>query len=709
MLFTKAKLTPRAIQTFNSIPIQRRYCYEASSNAEEVFRKGEPGQKRQKRRATEEYNILKAKRRAKTLKKMAGKPIDLPEYISVKSLSPLLGITTVDLIKILINLGIPPRSADEIVIPEVIDLLCSEFHRIPNRIIKDTNLYPRPEPKPDDKFPTRQPIITILGHVNHGKTTLLDALRNDRKKVVDTEAGGITQHMGAFECLIEKNKKVAVLDTPGHAAFEALRERGAKLCDVAILVVDASRGVQDQTLTCIRYLKESKMEIVVALNKVDKKTAKIAQTKKEIENTGLHLEEFGGTIPVVPISALTGKGIDELKATIATQCGLLHLIADPSGPAEVVILESRIDKAKGVVSSGIVKCGTLKKGDLFIVEKTIAKVKRIFNTEGKIIPFAIPGQVIEFNGYEDKEDLPSPGSYLIVTDDQKARAAHIYRTRKEQEQFRNISIMENQEKRIEDEELTNLDKLYALENGFVVEEYVAQKKAERESQKPKEVPILLKGDVTGSIEAVNIQIKQFPSDQLNVYVVKQGVGDVSDNDLRVASTTAPAHCVVIAFNVGVTPKAKTILNTATNITIKSFQIIHHLMDWLAEYCSSLLPPIIVYKDIAFAEVLQKFDMKKRGDPIHVAGCSVTSGTISRGSDVQVRRKGEVIFTGKIRQLRHHKDEVAQIQSGKECGILFTSNFGDFEVGDEVVAVESVKEKVKFKVNEYKAPSNSNRS
>jgi translation initiation factor IF-2 len=595
------------------------------------------------------------------------------------------------------------------VIPEVIDLLCSEFHRVPNRIIKDTNLYPRAEPKPEDNFPTRQPIVTILGHVNHGKTTLLDALRNDRKKVVDTEAGGITQHMGAFECLIEKNKKVAVLDTPGHAAFEALRERGAKLCDVAILVVDASRGVQDQTITCIRYLRESKMEIVVALNKVDKKTAKIAQTKKEIEATGLHLEEFGGTIPVVPISALTGKGIEELKATIATQCGLLHLIADDEGPAEVVILESRIDKSKGIVSSGIVKCGKFKKGDLFIVENTIAKVKRIYNTEGKIIPFAVPGQVIEFNGYEGKEELPNAGAYLIVTDEHKARAALIYRTRKEQEVFRNASILENQEKRIEDEELLNLDKLYALENGFVVEEYVEQKKAERESQKPKDVPILLKGDVTGSIEAVNIQIKQFPSDQLNVYVVKQGVGDVSDNDLRVASTTAPAHCVVIAFNVNVTPKAKTILNTATNITIKSFQIIHHLMDWLAEYCSSLLPPVIIYKDTAVAEVKQKFDMKKRGDPIHIAGCLVTSGTMSRGSDVQVRRNGEILFTGKIRQLRHLKDEVAQIQSGKECGILFTSNFGDFQAGDEVVAVESVKEKVKFKVNEYKSPGNSNRS
>jgi len=227
---------------------------------------------------------------------------------------------------------------------------------------------------------------------------------------------------------------------------------------------------------------------------------------------------------------------------------------------------------------------------------------------------------------------------------------------------------------------------------------------------PFALSILLKGDVTGSIEAVNIQIKQFPSDQLIVYVVKQGVGDVSDNDLRVAATTAPAHCVVVAFNVGVTPKAKTILNTATNITIKSFQIIHHLMDWLADYCSSLLPPIIIYKDTATAEVKQKFDMKKGGSPIHIAGCLVTSGTMSRGSDVQVRRNGEILFTGKIRQLRHLKDEVAQIQSGKECGILFASNFGDFEAGDEIVAVESVKEKVKFKVNEYKSPINSvNRS
>jgi translation initiation factor IF-2 len=269
----------------------------------------------------------------------------------------------------------------------------------------------------------------------------------------------------------------------------------------------------------------------------------------------------------------------------------------------------------------------------------------------------------------------------------------------EQEKLRNASLLDEQEKKLEEDELCKLDKLFALESGIEPDDYVKQKKAERDSQKPKRIPVILKGDVSGSIEAVTIQIENFPREQLNVLVVKQGVGDVSDTDLKTAASVGE-DCVILAFNVNVSANSKSVLNSASNITIKSFQIIHHLVDWLVEFCASKLPSVLSYRDIAHATVKEKFEMKKSGTKLAVAGCLLNSGTLYRGGDVQVRRAGDVIFTGKIRLLRHHKEEVTQIDSGKECGILFTSSFGDFESGDEVVAVETVTKKAQFKVRDY---------
>eukprot|EP01126_Amoeba_proteus_P038836 TRINITY_DN4064_c0_g2_i5.p1 TRINITY_DN4064_c0_g2~~TRINITY_DN4064_c0_g2_i5.p1 ORF type:complete len:604 (-),score=127.12 TRINITY_DN4064_c0_g2_i5:636-2447(-) len=578
--------------------------YHVSKPVQDDVESGhQPGsrmERRKKRKASKTYLEKKERRRARKLKKLAGTVIDLPEYLSTKGLSQLLGVTTVTLLKILINLGITPRSSDEYLVPEIIDLLVAEFHRIPNRQRTDKDLYPRPLPGPSDKFPPRPPVVAILGHVNHGKTTLLDALRASKVKIVDGEAGGITQHIGAFSVPVGK-EKITFLDTPGHAAFEAMRSRGVRLADIVILVVDSTRGVQAQTLTCIRHLTISKTPIVVALTKIDKKGGKKNQVIQELQEAGVVVESLGGKIPLVQVSALKGNGLNELKETLLLQAGLMHIMADREGRAEVVILETLMDRAKGLISSGIVRCGTLKKNDLFVVGRTHGKVRRIFS-EGKLVTSALPGFPIEIVGYESKDNLPSPGDVLIVVENEKvAKETVFYRSNKDQELERKQNQLIDQERKIEEKEMEDLDRLYALENGLDPEPYVKQKQEEREMLKPKEIPIILKGDVSGSMEAIEEQIKLFPRNQVVVNIVKKNIGAISDGDVKIATTTTKNKCLIIGFNVPVLDMAK-VAASSLGVRIHVFTVIYSLLDFLMEYCSSLLPPDVKYVEIAHAKV-----------------------------------------------------------------------------------------------------------
>lgn len=656
----------------------------------------EPGAKRTKRMATQAYRDKREKTRARRLKRLRFKPLQLPEYISVKGMAALLHVPAVLLVKIMIKLGIPPRSSDEYLIPEVVDILCKEFDRIPKRGHADKDIYPAPPLEPGEIHPPRPPIVTILGHVNHGKTTLLDTLRAEKKKVVDTEAGGITQHMGAFEIEVEGSSMV-FLDTPGHAAFETMRERGVNMCDVAILVVDTTKGVQDQTLSSIQFLKRHNVPIVVALNKIDKKSAKIKATKKELVEIGkLELEDAGGDIPCVEISGLTGKGIDNLKEMVHLQASLLSLMAPRDCPAEMVVVESRVDPHKGVLAQGILTRGTLKKNDIFIVGRAFGKIKRIFQ-HGAMVDKAQPGSIIEVTGFESKEILPNPGSILLVVEDEKkARNCVAYREMVHQEIQKNATQLIEQERKMDEEETEGLEKLYATENGLDPEEFLKQRREERERTKPKRLPIMLKADVGGSIEAISKQIEKFPKDKINIYLAKTGLGPVTEADVKIAASAEP-QCVILGFGVPLHPKA---VNAATtfNVKIQHFKIIYSLLEWLAEYCAAHLPPEIQYEDIATAKVQQIFT-RKGLKKLAIAGCLVTSGTIKRGGQVQVRRNGEVLFTSQIRQLRHEKTVAKEISAGQECGILLGDEF-QFQPDDLLVMVESKTIKATFETAQY---------
>eukprot|EP01125_Pyxidicula_operculata_P001083 TRINITY_DN1096_c0_g1_i2.p1 TRINITY_DN1096_c0_g1~~TRINITY_DN1096_c0_g1_i2.p1 ORF type:complete len:705 (+),score=214.81 TRINITY_DN1096_c0_g1_i2:35-2149(+) len=651
---------------------------------------------RNKRRATKAYLEQKEKKRIMVLAKKAGTVLTLPENISCKNLSNLLGVRTVDLVKILIKLDIPPRSSDELLPPDVVDLIVSDFKRIPVREkVVGIDVHPRPPPGPDDDFPKRPPVVVILGHVNHGKTTLLDSLRKSQKKIVDQEAGGITQHIGAFEVQFGK-ESITFLDTPGHAAFEQMRERGVKLTDIAILVVDAEKGVQQQTLTSIQYILSMNVPVVVALNKIDKQGARPKKTKQQLYDAGIKIEELGGDVPLVEISALHGHNLDLLKENLLLLAGMNDLKADRTGNPEIFILETKIDKNKGAVSSGIVKCGTVKPNQIFVAGSTIGKIRWLYNSEGKQIKEALPGHPIEFNGYKDKDDVPSPGEYaIVVDDDKKAKEVISYRSKLKQHILKNSATLIQQERRIEEEDQERQDRLDAIRSGIDEEKYLQQVRAEREAQRAKDVNILLKADVSGSIEAVETLVGKLPSDELNVRIIKSSLGDVTEQDVKLAEALEN-KCLILGFNVRSSEATKT-LAFRSGVTIQCFNIIYSLMDWLRQYCSKKLTPDIVVVDVATLVVQEIFVVTIRGVKTKVAGCLIKSGTVKRGSDVQIRRERtkEVVFEGKIRQLRHFKEEVKQLTSGNECGVMFTDDWDDFDTGDSVVCIEKKQQQREF--------------
>jgi len=483
---------------------------------------------------------------------------------------------------------------------------------------------------------------------------------------------------------------VTFLDTPGHVAFEKMRERGANIADMAILVVDAERGVQAQTLTSINYIKAFDIPTIVALNKMDKASARPNKTRNQLIEAGLNLEteNGGGEVPTVKISALHEHGIQELKETLMLLSGLNNFKADRMGPVEVTILESRVDKNLGVITSGIVRCGTLKPGTFLLAGIVYAKVRWIYDSTGNSIKVALPGYPIEFTGFSDKEALPNPGDIAIEPASEKEGQKIIHtRLNINQMKFRNNAQLVSQEKKIEEEEEEELTRLYALENGLDEDEEIQKLRESREQKSLKGVPLMIKADVIGSIEAIKGLIDSLPKDELDVHVVRSGIGNIIESDIK-QSDNGSTKLVILGFDVKVTDQAR-LLAENTGVIVHTFKVVYHLMDWLRAYCTKKLPPEIVLIDIATCLIQEVFEIKLKGKKVRIAGCIVVNGTVKRGADVQVRREGsnEVLYTGKIRQLRHIKQDVKSVPSGKECGIMLTDNFGDFESGDRIYCVE----------------------
>ncbi|TPX38708.1 hypothetical protein SeMB42_g06587 [Synchytrium endobioticum] len=640
----------------------------------------------------EEYAAIEEKRRRKAERKAAEdsaalepKSVVLPEGITVANLSQLLNVRLSKLTATMRKMGMKTEAvADHVLTSEAASNIVLEYNLIPVvPELPDFDLQPRPAPESWSHFPLRPPVVTIMGHVDHGKTTLLDSLR--KTSVAAHEAGGITQHIGAFSVTLPSGKQITFQDTPGHAAFSSMRARGAQITDIVILVVAADDGVMPQTVEAIQHSLAARVPIIVAINKCDKPDVNTRKVKQDLLRHGITIEEYGGEIPAIEISGLTGKGLDDLEETIVTVAEVMDIRGDPSGLVEGAIIEAKMSKGAGNVATVLVKRGTLSAGSILVAGKTWCKV-RLLQTELGPIAEAGPSIPVEVHGWKD---VPEAGDIVLETPDESI-AQNVVRARKLKEERTNTLQV------IEDINMKRADHRRLRDDADAMgkdEKVVDSKKKEV----PK-FPVILRADVHGSLEAIESAIMGLPNHEVAVTMVGSAVGPPNDSDVDLAATTG-AH--IITFNVPVTSQinAKAKLS---NVPLHSHNIIYRLLDDLKEKLSELLPPVITRDVVGEAEVLQVFDINignKKGKSIEkIAGCRVLSGKVSIKDRIRIIRggsDGEILYDdGSLKTFKHVKKEITEAGKGMECGMAF-DGFGIFQPGDLIQAYVVRETKRKF--------------
>ncbi|XP_061396380.1 translation initiation factor IF-2, mitochondrial [Musca vetustissima] len=520
---------------------------------------------------------------------------------------------------------------------------------------KDKDVTPRP-PAPPELLKPRPPVVTVMGHVDHGKTTLLDSLRG--ADVASGEAGGITQHIGAFTVTLENGDKVTFLDTPGHAAFSSMRARGAVATDIIVLVVAAEDGVMAQTKEVILLAKEAQVPIIVAINKIDKPEADIEKTKQELFQMGLPLEDFGGDIQAIPISALKGTNLDLLAEAVSTQATLMGLKSDYTGFMEGVVVESKTDPRRGKLSTAIVKRGTLRKGSVLVSGLAHAKVRGLFDHNGKPMDKAEPGTPVEILGWRE---LPLAGDLILeVESEKKANSVLRYRQHEAQKEKAEQSLDEIRKKEEEhlakyraERDARRLAGRFRLRQGPRAKEVVDDDGTPR-------VSVIVKGDVHGSVEAILDVLETYTGhDKCRLDIVHYGVGNVSESDVELAKSF---NAIIYAF--AVDPPAK----VSSDVSIRLCNIIYRLIDDLKEEISSKLPPVEVEEILGEANVLQMFSISEGRKEVPVAGSRCTKGVLKKSQKFRLIRNGEIIYDGALESMRHLKNEVDTIKKDVECGL-----------------------------------------
>ncbi len=495
----------------------------------------------------------------------------------------------------------------------------------------------------------RPPVVTVMGHVDHGKTTLLDTIRNTN--VASREAGGITQHIGAS--VIEANgKEIVFLDTPGHEAFTKMRARGAQATDIVILVVAADDGVMPQTIEAINHAKAANIPIVVAINKIDKPNANIDRVKQQLSEQGLIPEEWGGETICVPISAKNGTGIDELLEMLLLQAEIMELKADPNRKAEGIVIESRLDKGKGPVATLLVKNGTLRKGNVVVIgNSSWGRIRAMFDDKGKMIKEVPPSKPAEITGIDS---VPQPGSTFRVVENEKIAKQIVEEYRLQQKM---AASRPHRQLTIED--------LYAQMSG-----------------EKKEIRIILKADVHGSLEAIEDSLLKLSTEDTSIKIIHKGVGRITENDVMLASAS---KAIVIGFNIRPESSA-TKLADRERVTIKLYRVIYEMLEDLQNLIEGMRPKEEMEVLIGTAEIRKVFKIPKIGK---VAGCYVTDGKIIRDKKARVVRNGKIIYESKINSLRRFKNDAKEIASGYECGIM-VEKFSDYKEGD-IIEVYDIQE------------------
>lgn len=594
--------------------------------------------------------------REKAIKKAMGgatesekviRDVIIPETIEVAELANRMAERTVDVIKVLMKLGIMV-TATQSVDADTAELVVGEFGHKFKRVTEGDveNILKDDEQEDSANLQSRPPIVTIMGHVDHGKTSLLDALR--KTDVAAKEAGGITQHIGAYQVEVEGGQKVTFLDTPGHEAFTAMRARGAKITDIVVLVVAADDGIMEQTKEAISHAKAAGVPIVVAVNKIDKPGADSSRVKQELMQYELVPEEFGGDIMVVEVSAKTGQNLDKLVETLLLQAEVLELKANPSRAAAGVVVEAKLDQGKGVVATILIQKGTLKVGDIVVAGAAYGRVRTLVDDKGAAIKEAIPGMPVVVLGLSL---APEAGDIFSVVENEKTAR----------------DIAEYRERRIREKNVVLSTR--SLENLF----------GEAAGTNAKELPVIIKADVQGSVEAIAGSIAKYSGDEVAVRVLHSGVGGITESDVTLAKATG---AMIIAFNVRAAPKAKE-LAAKEKTNIRYYSIIYNVVDDVKAALSGMLSPSLRENFLGYAQIREVFNISKAGK---IAGCMVTEGLIRRGAKVRLLRDNVVIHEGTLKTLKRFKDEVKEVKSGLECGMAF-ENYEDIRIGDQIEAFE----------------------
>jgi len=576
----------------------------------------------------------------------------IPDTITVAELANRMARRAVDVIKVLMKSGMM-ATVNDTIDADTAELVATELGHSVKRVAESDVLegLRGVGDNPEDLV-SRAPIVTVMGHVDHGKTSLLDALR--KTDVVAGEAGGITQHIGAYQVQLPSGAKITFLDTPGHAAFTAMRARGAKVTDLVILVVAADDGVMPQTVEAIAHAKAANVPIIVAINKVDKADANPARVKNELLQYEIQVEELGGDVLAVEVSAIKGIGLEKLEEAILLQSEVLDLNANPKRPADGAVIEAKLDKGRGPVATVLVQRGTLKQGDLVVAGAEWGRVRALVNDRSEPVESAGPSQPVEVLGLSA---APEPGDEFVVVDSEaRAREVTEYRGRKRRE-GRQATISRQ-----------SLDQLL---------------KSRKDGEK-RLLPLVIKSDVQGSLEAIDGSLNKLGTDEVGVQILHGGVGGITESDVILAHASGAA---IIGFNVRANTQARERARR-DGVEIRYYNIIYNVIDDVKAVLSGMLAPETRERFLGNAEILEVFNISKIGK---VAGCRVTEGLVRRGAKVRLIRDDVVIHEGELSTLKRFKDEVREVQAGQECGMAF-ANYHDMQKGDiiECYEVETIK-------------------
>lgn len=609
-----------------------------------------------------ERSIASFRRRTQRLKGHAAnepkekliREVTIPEAITIQELANRMSERAVDVIRMLMKQGAMHKITD-VIDADTAQLIAEELGHTVKRVAAsdvEEGLFDQVDDSTDTE--TRSPVVTVMGHVDHGKTSLLDALRH--ANVVSGEAGGITQHIGAYQVLSpESGKKITFIDTPGHAAFTAMRARGAKVTDIVVLVVAADDGVMPQTVEAINHAKAARVPIIVAINKIDKPDAKPERVRTELLQHEVQVESFGGEVVDVEVSAKNKTNLDKLLEMIALQAEILDLKTNSQRPAEGTVIEAKLDRGRGPVATVLVQRGTLRVGDIIVASAEMGRVRALISDQGETVQEAgpsVPVEVLGFNG------PPEAGDRLAVVENEaRARQVTSYRAHQKRENAAaSISGMRGS-----------------------LEQMMSQLKTAGR----KEFPLIVKADVQGSLEAILGSLEKLGTDEVAARILHAGVGGISESDVTLAEGF---NAAIIGFSVRANKEAAAAAKR-NGIEIRYYNIIYDLVDDVKKAMSGLLAPTLRETMLGNAEILEIFNISKVGK---VAGCRVTDGTVERGANVRLIRDNVVVHEGKLSTLKRFKDEVKEVQSGQECGMAF-ENYHDMRAGDviECYRVETI--------------------